>query len=388
MPIDPGPPAFVHALQAQPGAASLIGVSRETLNRAAGQERARGRIRQPPDSAAEEPRDAKAQPCERRRRVEPKSPRQQPCTFAMVTFISDTFGESEAAPGMGPPHHASRDRGLLVENNFDHQSPGMVHAPPVGRPAANSDPVSDQELGHDLDRIAPRELQLEKQVLGEKRAPAIEPLFIAADFERRRPRQQRPAAVADEVRVKVVDQHTAPARIGSNRPGEVGIGVDRPEEAIDEAGRLRRGQRGVDLPFQLGRMPQIVGIDRRDERSAPPRDAQVSRRRAATSPCKSASRAGRRLQSSGQRRRCRRSTRRRRRTPRWCGSLGQHRAERLSQRPLGIEGRDDDGDQRICRRHGAATAAAYLPRFLRWLSRSSTAFASPSGSRPSRRATS
>ena len=203
--------------------------------------------------------------------------------------------------------------------------------------------------------------------------------FIAADFERRRPRQQRPAAVADEIRVKVVDQHTATARIRSNRPGEVGIGVDRPEEAIDEARRLRRGQRGVDLLFQLGRMPQIVGIDRRDERSAPPRDAQVSRRRAATillanqrharvvaykAPGNVGGAVGRPVVDDEH--------------LDVAVGLGQHRAERLSQRPLGIEGRDDDGDQRICRRHGAATAAAYLPRILRWLSRSRTMFASPS----------
>src|SRR5262249_51504181 len=124
-----------------------------------------------------------------------------------------------------------------------------------------------------------RQKQVEQLILATLASPRPQGLVIAANFEHAAAAQEWRTAVADEI-IEHEERIDVAAVIGNVRRSRENMpGLVDPQRPSVHHADLRTGftHRG-DLPSDLLGMPDIIGIERRDEFAAGAFDADVARR--------------------------------------------------------------------------------------------------------------
>ena len=136
--------------------------------------------------------------------------------------------------------------------------------------------IADQILGHDRVTILLGDSAKNKPILASLGAGGSQPAVESVRIDECLSSNQRRAAVPDEVASQDQFQDVASQSSSLPNAGDRALAVDPNIPAIDQPDMLPPCLQGVDLPLDLGRRPQVVGIQERDQvrsRAAPTRVA-------------------------------------------------------------------------------------------------------------------
>lgn len=193
---------------------------------------------------------------------------------AAPSAVAGVLGEEGGHPAGS---QLARGRVEVGPQHLVHLDMRADHAPDVfgHRPVGAAVPC---QIGRDAgELVLQRDLQLDQIVFAPLVAGGVETGVVAQIAQRAAPDQRR-AAVRDEIPIEVPIEHPAFHHRGRRGIDDAAAGVDAAIPVVDQTQAGRAVHEALVLQPQLVGMPQVVGVERRDEIPARGVDTCIARR--------------------------------------------------------------------------------------------------------------
>ena len=220
-----------------------------------------------PEPAAERQRH-------QRRRILPAGAHQRLDRLGDPAVFQTLGGLPQTEPALRPAEKPRRQMGMVEAGHEHDLIMTLTHRAEILGHAVAAAAIAGQQRRHYGELVALRQRQEQHEIL----ASSLQAFVEAANLQHASAPDQWRAGGCDEVVQQQQCMDAARVAGGDVSTGEAAVTIQKRGPAVDQPAILARTAQRRDLPRQLVRMPEIVGIEGRDQRAARMCESEVAGR--------------------------------------------------------------------------------------------------------------